>query len=75
MTDWQMGPGEGAAFANGKDSAYQRFSPLIEKIASIPIWRDTYPDGPDIFDGHPNDYITPADVHEARRLLSWGHNI
>lgn len=37
---------------------------LIKRIADTPIWRDTYPDGPDMMDG---DYrITPADVRACR---------
>jgi len=43
---------------------------IVAKVAAIPLWRDTYPDGPDIWDEHPNDHITVADVHAARALLS-----
>jgi hypothetical protein len=58
---------------------YQRADLVVAEIASLraalkpialmPIWRDTYPDGPDIMDTHLMG-ITPDQVREARRLCA-----
>lgn len=55
-----------AAYANNpRDEALEK---LIARIAAMPIWRDIYPDGPDIMDGPVR--LTPNDVRLCRSLKS-----
>lgn len=40
---------------------------LIKRIAAVAIWRDRYPDGPDIMDEH--FALTPRDVRACRAFI------
>lgn len=48
-----------------------RLKALLTKIAAIHLWRDTYPDGPDVISNNSalTLTLTPADVREARRWV------
>lgn len=47
--------------------------PLVKMVASIPLWRDTYVDGPDRFVSELIDiaiYFTPDQIRQARSILA-----
>lgn len=39
----------------------------LEPIAKIALWRDTYPDGPDIVTDYKLTFVTPDQVRTARQ--------
>lgn len=41
---------------------------LLERIAATPIWRDKYPDGPDLMDVHFE--VSPEDVRVVREIVA-----
>lgn len=43
---------------------------VLEAVAAIKLWRDTYGDGPEIMDSHADAYIMPEHVRAARRALA-----
>ena len=45
---------------------------LVNKIASIPLWRDVYPDGPDTLldQDRVGAWFTPDDVRSARAICA-----
>jgi hypothetical protein len=42
---------------------------VLEAVAAISLWRDTYSDGPEMMDTRPDDHIKPEHVRAARRAL------
>ncbi len=46
---------------------------LVKAIAAVPLWRDTYHDGPDvIIGGREAGYFNPDQVRKARAILAQG---
>lgn len=63
---------DGHAFVNAMNHTSQiqkdSLQAMMREIASIAIWQDTYPGGPDIMDG--KWHITPKHVRLARKIIS-----
>ncbi len=43
---------------------------LVKPIALVPLWRDTYHDGPDVIIGREAGYFNPDQVRKARAILA-----